>query len=58
MNTLKARRDAQTDSLIAKLPSLAIRHARIDDDLVKPHERMLADGFYAEVTRSYDAGIV
>jgi len=30
---------------------------RIDDNLVKQHERMLTDGFYAEVTLSYDAAI-
>ena len=57
IDIVKARLDARTDSLIAELPSLAIRDARIDDDLVKRHERMLTDGFYAEVTLSYDAGI-
>jgi ATP-dependent Lon protease len=30
---------------------------RIEDQLVRDHERMLTDGFYAEVTLSYD-GII
>ncbi len=57
IDVVKARLDAKTDSLIAELPSLALRDVRIDDDLVKQHERMLTDGFYAEVTLSYDAAI-
>lgn len=31
------------------LPSLALKDIRIDDNLVKDNERMLTDGFYAEV---------
>ena len=57
IDVVKARLDARTDSLIAELPSLALRDVRIDDDLVRRHERMLTDGFYAEVTLSYDAAI-
>ena len=57
IDIVKARLDARTDSLIAELPSLALRDVRIDDDLVQQHERMLTDGFYAEVTLSYDASI-
>ena len=57
IDIVKARLDARTDSLIAELPSLALRDVRIDDDLVQQHERMLTDGFYAEVTLSYDATI-
>ena len=57
IDIVKARLDARTDSLIAELPSLAIRDVRIDDELVKQHERMLTDGFYAEVNLSYDAAI-
>ena len=57
IDIVKARLDARTDSLIAELPSLALRDVRIDDDLVKQHERMLTDGFYAEVNLSYDAAI-
>ena len=40
-----------------ELPSLGLRDVRIDDSLVKQHERMLTDGFYAEVTLGYDAAI-
>ncbi len=57
IDIVKARLDAKTDSLIAELPSLGLRDVRIDDYLVKKHERMLTDGFYAEVTLSYDAVI-
>ena len=57
IDVVRARLDAKTDSLIAELPSLAIKDVRVDDDLVKQHERMLTDGFYAEVTLSYDASI-
>ena len=57
IDIVKARLDARTDSLIAELPSLGIKDVRVDDDMVKQHERMLTDGFYAEVTLSYDATI-
>ena len=57
IDVVRARLDARTDSLIAELPSLGIKDVRVDDDLVKQHERMLTDGFYAEVTLSYDATI-
>ncbi len=57
IDIVKARLDAKTDSLIAELPSLALKDVRIDDGLVKQHERMLTDGFYAEVTLGYDAAI-
>ena len=57
IDVVRARLDAKTDSLIAELPSLAIKDVRVDDELVKQHERMLTDGFYAEVTLSYDASI-
>jgi ATP-dependent Lon protease len=57
IDIVRAKLDAKTDSFVAELPSLAIRDVRIDDSLVKQHERMLTDGFYAEVTLSYDAAI-
>ena len=57
IDIIRAKLDARTDSLIAELPSLGIKDVRVDDDLVKQHERMLTDGFYAEVTLSYDATI-
>ena len=57
IDIVRARLDAKTDSFIAELPSLAIKDVRMDDNLVKQHERMLTDGFYAELTLSYDAVI-
>lgn len=57
IDIVKAKLDAKTDSFVAELPSLAIKDVRIYDSLVKQHERMLTDGFYAEVTLSYNAAI-
>ena len=57
IDIVKARLDVRTDSLIAELPSLGLKNIRIEDRLVKQHERMLTDGFYAEITLSYDAAI-
>ena len=57
IDIVRTKLDAKTDSFVAELPSLAIKDVRIDDGLVKQHERMLTDGFYAEVTLSYDAAI-
>src|SRR5271168_38546 len=57
IDVLRARLDAKNDCYVAELPSLTLRDVRIDDQMVKDHERMLTDGFYAEVTLSYD-GII
>ena len=57
IDIVKARLDAKNDCYLVELPSLALKEVRISDDLVKQHERMLSDGFYAEVTLSYDAVI-
>ncbi|HOT96579.1 MAG TPA: BREX system Lon protease-like protein BrxL [bacterium] len=57
IDIVRARLDAKTDSYVAELPSLTLRDVRISDRLVHEHERMLTDGFYAEVTLSYDATI-
>ncbi len=57
IDIIKARLDAQNDCYVAELPSLALRDVRIDGQLVQDHERMLTDGFYAEVTLAYD-GII
>jgi ATP-dependent Lon protease len=54
IDIVKARLDAKNDCYLAELPSLALRDVRIDDKLVRDNERMLTDGFYAEVTVSYD----
>lgn len=57
IDIVRAKLDPKNDCFVAELPSLALKDVRIDDDLVKNHERMLTDGFYAEVTLSYDAAI-
>jgi ATP-dependent Lon protease len=55
IDIVRARLDARRDCYIAELPSLALNDVRIADELVRENERMLTDGFYAEVTLSYDA---
>ena len=55
IDIVKAKLDAKNDCYVAELPSLALKDVRIDDNLVDDHERMLTDGFYAEVTLEYDA---
>ena len=57
IDIVRAKLDAKTDSFVAELPSLAIKDVRIEDNIVKQHDRMLTDGFYAEVMLSYDAAI-
>jgi ATP-dependent Lon protease len=57
IDLVRARLDAKNDCYVAELPSLVLRDVRIDDQMVKDNERMLTDGFYAEVTLSYD-GII
>src|ERR1035441_859183 len=50
IDIVRARLDTKNDCYVAELPSLAVRDLRIADDLVRENERMLTDGFYAEVT--------
>ncbi len=57
IDIVRARLDAKTDSFLVELPSLGLRDVRIADRLAHEHERMLTDGFYAEVTLTYDAAI-
>jgi ATP-dependent Lon protease len=57
IDIVKARLDAKNDCYLAELPSLALRDVQVADRFVKEHERMLTDGFYAEVTLGYDAVI-
>ncbi|MCL6447257.1 MAG: BREX system Lon protease-like protein BrxL [Armatimonadetes bacterium] len=57
IDIVKARLDARNDCFIAELPSLGLKDVRIDDNLVHENERMLTDGFYAEITLGYDAAI-
>ncbi|WP_456429841.1 BREX system Lon protease-like protein BrxL [Rhodocaloribacter sp.] len=54
IDLITARLDAATDSYVAELPSLQLRHVRIDPALVQQHERMLTGGFYAELELVYD----
>jgi ATP-dependent Lon protease len=55
IDIVKARLDAKNDRYVAELPSLGLRDVPIPDDEVKQNERMLTDGFYAEVELEYDA---
>jgi ATP-dependent Lon protease len=57
IDQVKAHLDAKNDCFLAELPSLNLRDVRIGDDLVHQHERMLLDGFYAEISLEYDATI-
>lgn len=57
IDTIRARLDAKNACYIAELPSLALRDVRISDSLVEENDRILIDGFYAEVTLSYDSVI-
>lgn len=57
IDIVRARLDSRNDCFLAELPSLQINDVRIDDRLVHEHERMLTDGFYAEITLGYDATI-
>jgi ATP-dependent Lon protease len=57
IDLIRARLDARNDCFVAELPSLRLNDVRIDDDLVREHERMLTGGFYAEIDLSYDPSI-
>jgi ATP-dependent Lon protease len=57
IDLLRAKLDARNDCYVAELPSLSLRDVRIEDQMVRDHERMLTDGFYSEVSLSYD-GII
>ncbi len=49
IDLITARLDAKSDCYLATLPSLRLKDVRIEDRLVRDHERMLTGGFYAEV---------
>jgi ATP-dependent Lon protease len=57
IDIIAARLEAKSDSYLATLPSLRLTDVRINDKLVRDHERMLTGGFYAEVELGYDASI-
>ena len=54
IDIVRARLDARNDCYVAELPSLHLKDVQVADSIVKDNERMLADGFYAEVTLTYD----
>lgn len=54
IDIVKARLDAKKDCYVVELPSLNLNEVQVSDTLVKENERMLTDGFYAEVTLEYD----
>jgi ATP-dependent Lon protease len=55
IDIVRAKLDQSNDCYVAELPSLMLRDIMIADNLVNANERMLTDGFYAEVTLEYDA---
>jgi ATP-dependent Lon protease len=57
IDSVRARLDAKNACYIAELPSLALRDVRIPDNIVEDNDRILIDGFYAEVTLTYDSVI-
>lgn len=57
IDLITARLDARTDSYLATIPSLRLRDARIDPEMVRRNERMLTGGFYCEITLVYDSVI-
>ena len=54
IDIVKAKLDTKNDCYVAEIPSLALRDVQMADRFVREHERMLTDGFYAEVTLAYD----
>ena len=54
IDVVRARLDARNDCYVAELPSLNLKDVQVADAIVRENERMLADGFYAEVTLAYD----
>ncbi|MBT7807932.1 peptidase, partial [Candidatus Poribacteria bacterium] len=55
IDIVRAKLDPKNDRYVAELPSLTLNNIQIADHLVRENERMLTDGFYAEVTLEYDA---
>jgi ATP-dependent Lon protease len=54
IDIVRARLDTKNDRYIAELPSIAEKDVRVPDEIVHGNERMLTDGFYAEMTIEYD----
>jgi ATP-dependent Lon protease len=55
IDLVRARLDTRNDCYVAELPSLGLRDVRLpNEEMVRENERMLTDGFYAEISLSYD----
>ena len=54
IDLVRARLDARRDAYVVQLPSLGEREVGIETAVVRANQRMLTDGFYAEVTLRYD----
>jgi ATP-dependent Lon protease len=54
IDIVRARLDTKHDRYVAELPSIAEKDVRVPDEIVHGNERMLTDGFYAEMTIEYD----
>ena len=54
IDVVRAKLDAKNDCYVAELPSLNLNDVQVSDGIVNDNERMLGDGFYAEVTLGYD----
>ena len=54
IDVVRARLDAKNDCYVAELPSLNLNDVQVADSIVKDNERMLIDGFYAEIALEYD----
>ena len=54
IDIIRAKLNIKNDTYEAEMPSLALNQVQISDSLVRENERMLTDGFYAEVTLEYD----
>ena len=55
IDLVRSRLDAKNDCYVAELPSVALQDVQVADSIVKANERMLTDGFYAEVALEYDS---
>ncbi len=55
IDIVRARLDARNDRYVAELPSLGLKDVDVADSIVRDNQRMLTDGFHAEVTLDYDA---
>ena len=54
IDIVKAKLDEDEDCFVAELPSVGLKGVLVPDKEVNENERMLTDGFYAEVELQYD----